>query len=70
MHVLALRLEALACQLSTEEELEQFGFKLLCQKIKEHIRGQWIIENPGEAVPDNIGKSFLPWSTGDFSCVH
>jgi hypothetical protein len=69
-HVLALRLEALARQLGTEEEVGKLGFKLLRQKIKEHIRGQWIVENPGEAIPDDVRKSFLPWSTGDFSCVY
>jgi hypothetical protein len=68
-HVPALRWECYFRELGTEQELDQLGFRQLCLLIKNQTEEEWLDENRGQVVPDDLKKSFLPRSDADFSIV-
>jgi hypothetical protein len=71
IHVPALRVEALARQLGTQEEIGKLKYRALCNIIKEQIKAKWEVDNPNMDfnIHVEVVRSFLPYSDADFSCV-
>jgi hypothetical protein len=66
-NVLPLIEEAFVRGLGTQHDLGLLGYRGLCKKIKEHIKKEWVFDNPGIEFDPEVLKSFLPRSTANFS---
>eukprot|EP00978_Attheya_sp_CCMP212_P045683 scaffold356064_cov71-Attheya_sp.AAC.1 len=71
IHVPALRVEAFARQLGTQEELGKLKYRALCNIIKEQIKEKWIVDHPGKSFDTDVEvvRSFLPYSNANFAYV-
>eukprot|EP00978_Attheya_sp_CCMP212_P015979 scaffold41484_cov97-Attheya_sp.AAC.2 len=62
IHVPALRVEAFARQLGTQEELGKLKYRALCYIIKEQIKEKWIVDHPGKSFDTEVEVSSIVYS--------